>query len=93
MLVHLELSVLNKAFVERPGNNLLCSNDKEVVSVFLPPGNKQSNFSLHIEATAKVGSFVASTIITTQVWRRKAGLTEHLWCLNSHVNMVNVCQS
>lgn len=74
----LELSVVNKAtkkhtfyFVERPGNHLQCSNDKEVVSLFLPPGNKQSNFSLHIAATAKDGSFVASTMITTQVCRRK----------------------
>ncbi|XP_056899463.1 polycystic kidney disease protein 1-like 2 [Takifugu flavidus] len=49
------------------GNHLQCSNDREVVSLFLPPGNKQSNFSLHIAATAKSGSFVASTIITTQV--------------------------
>lgn len=96
----LELSVVNKAtkkhtfyFVELPGNHLHCSNDKDVVSLFLPPGNKQSNFSLHIAATAKDGSFVASTIITTQVCRRKAGPTQPLWCLNSHVTVVNACHS
>lgn len=95
-LSHLELSVVNKAtkkqtfyFLERPGNHLQCSNDKEVVSLFLPPGNKQSNFSLHIAATAKNGSFVASTIITTQVCRRKTGPTQPLWCWNSHFTMVN----
>lgn len=74
------------------GNHLLCS-DKEVVLVFLPPGSKDSNYSLHIAATATVGSFVSSTVITTQVCKRHAGPTEPLSCLNSHVIMVNVCKS
>lgn len=53
--------------MELSGNYSQCSNNKETVSVFLPPGNKNFNYDLRIIATAKDGSFVATTIITVQV--------------------------
>lgn len=53
--------------MELSGNYSQCSNNKETVSVLLPPGNKNFNYDLRIIATAKDGSFVATTIITVQV--------------------------
>lgn len=63
-------------FLELSGKHLQCSNNKEVVSVFLPPGNKDDNHNLRIIATVKDGSLVADAIITAQVGKRSLGLTE-----------------
>lgn len=53
--------------VKLSGEHLRCSKSNKVTSVFLPVGNKRSNYSLIITAMAKNSSFVASTTITTQV--------------------------
>lgn len=53
--------------VKLSGEHLRHTKSNKVMSVFLPLGNKRSNYSLIITATAKNSSFVASTTITTQV--------------------------
>lgn len=68
--------------MELSGNHLQCSNNKEVVSVFLPPGNKHFNYNLGIIATVKDGSFVARTNITARVRKRAIGPTEPFSYLN-----------
>lgn len=55
-----------------------CSNNKDVASVFLPPGNKDVNYNLRIIATAKNGGFVADAIITAQVCKGSQGLIRYL---------------
>lgn len=80
-------------YMKPSGNHLQCSNNKEVISVFLPPGNKHLNYNLRIIATAKDGSFVAMTIITARVCKRIVGLTEPFSYLNWHITIVTVHQS
>lgn len=64
--------------LELTGKHLQCSNNKDVVSVFLPPGNKDVNYNLRIIATAKGGSFFADAIITAQVCKGSLGLIRYL---------------
>ncbi|KAM6978376.1 polycystin-1-like protein 2 [Tautogolabrus adspersus] len=54
-------------FKTQDGKHLRCTKNNEVKSVFLPPGDRKSNYTLIIKATAKKSSFVASTAITTKV--------------------------
>lgn len=68
--------------MELSGNPLQCSNNKEVVSIFLPPGNKNLNYDLSIIATAQDGSFVARAIITARVCKRPVGQSELFFYLN-----------
>ncbi|KAK2839552.1 hypothetical protein Q5P01_013292 [Channa striata] len=51
----------------RNPKQLCCSKSNEVKSVFLPLGDKSSNYNLIITATVKKGSLVVSTTMITQV--------------------------
>ncbi|XP_041663058.1 polycystic kidney disease protein 1-like 2 [Cheilinus undulatus] len=49
------------------GKHLRCSQSNEMASVFLPPGDSETNYKLIITATAKNSSFTASATIATKV--------------------------
>lgn len=52
---------------ELSGKRLRCSRSRTVRPVFLPVGEKLSNYSLVITATAKSAGFLANTMMTAQV--------------------------
>ncbi|XP_074551429.1 polycystin-1-like protein 2 [Halichoeres trimaculatus] len=54
-------------FKTQEGEHLRCTEDNTLKSIFLPLGDKNSNYKLVIKADAKSGSFEASTTITTKV--------------------------
>ncbi|KAK5861395.1 hypothetical protein PBY51_022796 [Eleginops maclovinus] len=54
-------------FKAQDGKHLLCSNNNEVKSVFLPLGNSSYNYTLIIKATAINSSYEANTTITAEV--------------------------
>ncbi|KAM6934543.1 polycystin-1-like protein 2 [Xenentodon cancila] len=56
------------------GKHLLCSNNKQVKTVFLPLGDKRDDHNLLITATARNDSIVFSSTLTAQVF----DLTENL---------------
>lgn len=53
--------------MELPGKHVRCSSNRTAKAVFLPVGEKLSNYSLVITATAKGAGFLANTTMTAQV--------------------------